>query len=155
MTNETSSPAYLRRLGVWDGAMIVVGGVIGAGGKILEIVPADLPLLVEAAIRPEDIAEIKPGLVAEIRLTAYNQRSTGIIHGVVTEVSADRIMTQQDPRGHFEIKAKITDDMSQLPHIEVIPGMPALVSIPVQERTVLEYIVGPLTDYFASGMREK
>jgi HlyD family type I secretion membrane fusion protein len=132
-----------------------VGGVIGSGGKILEIVPGGQPLLVSAAIRPEDIADIKPGLVAEIRLTAYNQRSTGIIHGTVTEVSADRIISQQDPRGHFEIKAQITDDLSQMPHIQIVPGMPALVSIPIQQRTVLEYIVGPLTDYFASGMREK
>ena len=136
-------------------AVNTIGGVIGSGGKILEVVPGDLPLLVEAMVRPEDIAEIKPGLVAEIRLTAYNQRSTGIIHGIVTEISADRIVTQSDPRGHFEVKAKITDDMSLLPHIEIVPGMPAIVSIPVQERTVLEYIVGPLTDYFASGMREK
>jgi HlyD family secretion protein/epimerase transport system membrane fusion protein len=132
-----------------------IGGVIGSGGKILEIVPGDLPLLVEAAVRPEDIAEMKTGLVAEIRLTAYNQRSTGIIHGVVTEISADRIVTQNDPRGHFEIKARITDDLTKLPGIDIVPGMPALVSIPVQERTVLEYIIGPLTDYFASGMREK
>jgi HlyD family secretion protein/epimerase transport system membrane fusion protein len=132
-----------------------IGGVIGPGGRILEIVPGDQPLLVQAAVRPEDIADLKPGLVTEIRLTAYNQRSTGIIHGTVTEVSADRIVTQNDPRGHFEVKARITDDLSQLPEIEILPGMPAIVSIPVQQRTVLEYIVGPLTDYFASGMREK
>jgi HlyD family type I secretion membrane fusion protein len=132
-----------------------IGGVIAPGGKILEIVPGNLPLLIEAAVRPEDIAEIRPGLVTEIRLTAYNQRSTGIIHGTVTEVSADRIVTQQDPRGHFEIKARITDDLSQLPEIEIVPGMPAILSIPIQERTVLEYIIGPLTDYIASGMREK
>jgi HlyD family secretion protein/epimerase transport system membrane fusion protein len=132
-----------------------IGGVIAPGGKILEIVPGNLPLLIEAAVRPEDIAEIRPGLVTEIRLTAYNQRSTGIIHGTVTEVSADRIVTQQDPRGHFEIKAQITDDLSQLPEVEIVPGMPAILSIPIQERTVLEYIIGPLTDYIASGMREK
>jgi HlyD family type I secretion membrane fusion protein len=132
-----------------------IGGVIGPGGKILEIVPGDLPLLVVAAVRPEDIAEIRTGMVTEIRLTAYDQRSTGLIYGTVTEISADRIVTEQDPRGHFEIKARITQDLSLLPDVEIVPGMPAIVSIPIQERTVLEYVVGPLTDYFASGMREK
>ena len=132
-----------------------VGGVIGSGGRILEIVPGDVPLVIVAAVRPEDIADLKPGLTAEIRLTAYNQRSTGILHGTVTDVSADRIMTQADPRGHFEIKVAINDDLSKLPGIDIVPGMPAIVSIPVKERTVLEYIIGPLTDYFASGMREK
>jgi HlyD family secretion protein/epimerase transport system membrane fusion protein len=132
-----------------------IGGVIGPGGKILEIVPGDRPLLIRAAVRPEDIAEIRPGLATEIRLTAYNQRSTGVIHGSVTEVSADRIVTPQDPRGHFEIKAQITDDLSHLPEIDIVPGMPAILSIPIQERSVLQYIVGPLTDYISSGMREK
>src|SRR5262249_54423328 len=65
-------------------AVNTIGGVIGSGGKILEIVPGNMPLLVQAAVRPEDIADLKPGLVAEIRLTAYNQRSTGIIHGTLT-----------------------------------------------------------------------
>ncbi|HVM82564.1 MAG TPA: HlyD family type I secretion periplasmic adaptor subunit [Candidatus Binatia bacterium] len=132
-----------------------IGGVVAPGGRILEIVPGDVPLVINAAVRPEDIADMKPGLKTEIRLTAYNQRSTGILHGTLTEISADRIVSQQDPKGHFEIKTVITDDLSQTPGIEIVPGMPAIVTIPVKQRTVLEYIVGPLTDYFASGMREK
>jgi HlyD family secretion protein/epimerase transport system membrane fusion protein len=132
-----------------------VGGVITPGGRILEIVPGDVPLLVVAAVRPEDIADLKPGLVTEVRLTAYDQRSTGLLHGVVSEISADRVTTQADPRGHFVVKVEITDDLTQLPGIEIVPGMPAMINIPIKERTVLEYVVGPLTDYFASGMRER
>jgi HlyD family secretion protein/epimerase transport system membrane fusion protein len=132
-----------------------IGGVINPGGHVLEIVPTGVPLEIIAAVRPEDIADVKVGMKTEIRLTAYNQRSTGIIHGTLTEMSADRLVTQNDPRGHFEIKTVITDDLSKMPGIEVVPGMPAMVTIPVQQRTVLEYIVGPLTDYFSSGMREK
>jgi len=132
-----------------------VGGVITTGSRILEIVPGDVPLLIEAAVRPEDIADLRPGLVTEVRLTAYDQRSTGLLHGVVTDVSADRIVTQSDPRGHFVVKVKLTDDMSKHREFEIVPGMPALINIPIKERTVLEYVVGPLTDYFASGMRER
>ena len=132
-----------------------IGGVIAPGGRILEIVPGDVPLLVVAAVRPEDIADLKPGLVTEVRLTAYDQRSTGLLHGIVTEVSADRVTSQADPRGHFVVKVKLTDDLSIQPGIEIVPGMPALISIPIKARTVLEYVVGPLTDYFSSGMRER
>ena len=114
-----------------------------------------MPLLVVAMIRPEDIADLKPGLVTEVRLTAYNQRSTGVLHGTVTDVSADLVTTQTDPRGHFVVKVKLTDDLSKLPGIDIVPGMPALVNIPIKQRTVLEYLVGPLTDYFSSGMRER
>jgi HlyD family type I secretion membrane fusion protein len=132
-----------------------VGGVIVPGGHILEIVPADVPLLIVASVRPEDIADLRPGLATEVRLTAYDQRSTGLLHGVVTDVSADRVTTQTDPRGHFIVKVQLTDDLSTRREIEIVPGMPALVNIPTKRRTVLEYVVGPLTDYFSSGMRER
>ncbi|HVO02136.1 MAG TPA: HlyD family type I secretion periplasmic adaptor subunit [Candidatus Cybelea sp.] len=132
-----------------------VGGVISPGQRILEIVPAGEPLVIVAMVRPEDIADVRTGLTTEIRLTAYDQRSTGMLHGTITEVSADRVATQADPRGHYEIRAVITDDLAAMPGISVVPGMPAIVSIPVKPRTVLEYLVGPLTDYFAGGMRER
>lgn len=132
-----------------------VGGVIERGSQILEIVPSGEQLVIRAAVRPEDIADIQAGMVTEVRLTAYDQRKTGILHGKITEVSADRIVTQADQRGHFEIKVAITDDLSAIPEIDVVPGMPAMVLIPTKQRTVLEYIAGPLTDYFVGGMREK
>jgi HlyD family type I secretion membrane fusion protein len=132
-----------------------LGGVIERGSQILEIVPSGEQLVIKAAVRPEDIADIQSGMATEVRLTAYDQRKTGILHGRITEVSADRIVTQTDPHGHFEIKVAITDDLSAIPEIDVVPGMPAMVLIPTKQRTVLEYIAGPLTDYFVGGMREK
>jgi HlyD family type I secretion membrane fusion protein len=132
-----------------------VGGVIERGAQILEIVPSGEQLVIRAAVRPEDIADIHVGMKTEVRLTAYDQRQTGILHGEVTEVSADRIVTQADQRGHFEVKVAISDDLSLIPEIAVVPGMPATVLIPTKQRTVLEYLAGPLTDYFLGGMREK
>jgi HlyD family secretion protein/epimerase transport system membrane fusion protein len=132
-----------------------VGGVIDRGVPIMEIVPSDEKLVIKAAVRPEDIADVQIGMPTEVRLTAYDQRKTGILHGVINAVSADRIVTQTDQIGHFEIKVAITDDLATIPDIEVVPGMPAMVLIPTKQRTVLEYVVGPLTDYFSAGMREK
>lgn len=132
-----------------------VGGVIDRGAQILEIVPSDEKLVIKAAVRPEDIADVQVGMPTEVRLTAYDQRKTGILHGQIKEVSADRIVTQTDQIGHFEIKVSITDDLAALPDIDIVPGMPAMVLIPTKQRTVLEYVVGPLTDYFSAGMREK
>lgn len=132
-----------------------VGGVIERGQRILQIVPNDQPLEIRASVRPEDIADVHAGLVAEVRLTAYNQRSSRMLHGTVKEVSADRIVSEGDPRGHYEINVAITDDPTAIEGLDVLPGMPAIVSIATQPRTVLEYIVGPFTDYFLSAMREK
>ncbi|MDY0873793.1 HlyD family type I secretion periplasmic adaptor subunit [Dongia rigui] len=132
-----------------------VGGVIDRGVPIMEIVPSDEKLVIKAAVRPEDIADVQIGMPTEVRLTAYDQRKTGILHGRIDAVSADRIVTQSDPIGHFEIKVAITDDLATIPDIDVVPGMPAMVLIPTKQRTVLEYVVGPLTDYFSAGMREK
>ncbi len=133
-----------------------VGGVIAAGQEIMEIVPVDGPLLVEAYIRPQDVAFIKPNDSALVKLTAYDYSLYGGLDGVVTLISPD---TLQDNRRPSELKLNqdesyyrvivrtgqnhLTDKLGK--ELPIIPGMVATVDIKTGEKTVFQYLVKPIT----------
>jgi HlyD family type I secretion membrane fusion protein len=132
-----------------------VGGVIDRSARILEIVSVNSPLIVEATIKPEDVVGLHEGMPAEIRLTAYKQRDIGFVRGRVLQISADRFMKPNDVQGHYSITVEMSDDWRSMPEVKLMPGMPAMVSVPTKERTVLQYFIGPFTDYIGRSMREK
>lgn len=132
-----------------------VGGVLDRGARLLDIVPQDTLKVVEATLRPEDVKDVHEGMTAEVRLSAYKQREVPPIHGIVTQVSADRVVNPNDPRGHYTISLVLDDEWKALPGVELVPGMPVTVTVPTKERTALQYIVGPLVDYFSGAMRER
>jgi len=150
---EVRSP-YAGR--VVDLAIFSVGGVIGRGERLLDIVPAAPTLVVEAKIRVEDIADIAPGMRAEVHFTSYKQRITPLIHGSVSDISADRLT---DPRTQVPYYvAHIAVDAGELaasPEIQLYPGMPAAVMITTKERTALDYVVGPLFASLDYSFRER
>lgn len=150
---EVRSP-YAGR--VVDLAVFSVGGVIGRGERLLDIVPAAPPLVVEARIRVEDIADIAPGMRAEVHFTSYKQRITPLIHGAVADISADRLTDQRTQVPYYV--AHISVDPGELaasPEIQLYPGMPATVMITTKERTALDYIVGPLFASLDHSFRER
>jgi len=133
-----------------------VGGVIGRGERILDIVPDATSLVVEARIGVGDIADIRPGMAAEVHFTSYKQRTIPLIRGTVGEISADRLT--DDRTGFAYYKALVAVDPVELaanPEIELYPGMPATVMITTEERTALDYLVGPLTASFDRAFRER
>lgn len=133
-----------------------VGGVIGAGQDIMEIVPVEGPLLVEAYIRPQDVAFIKPDDEAMVKLTAYDYSLYGGLNGVVKLISPD---TLQDNRRPSELKLNseesyyrvivethdnyLTDKRGKA--LPIIPGMIATVDIKTGEKTVFQYLTKPIT----------
>ncbi|MFT3779823.1 MAG: HlyD family type I secretion periplasmic adaptor subunit [Ottowia sp.] len=133
-----------------------VGGVIGAGQDIMEIVPVEGPLLVEAYIRPQDVAFIKPNDEALVKLTAYDYSLYGGLDGVVKLISPD---TLQDNRRPSELKLNadesyyrvivetrdnhLADKNGKL--LPIIPGMIASVDIKTGEKTVFQYLTKPIT----------
>jgi HlyD family type I secretion membrane fusion protein len=132
------------------------GGVIAPGTPILDIVPAEGRLLIEAQLSPLDIDVVRPGLPAEIRLTAYKQRATPIIYGEVLQVSADHVVDERTGQAYY--KALVEADpaeMARLEGIELYPGMPAEVMIETGERTFLAYMIQPITDSFNQAFREQ
>ncbi len=132
------------------------GGVIAPGVKIMDIVPQDDKLIIEAHVRPQDIDIVRPELPARVRLTAFKSRNTPLLKGEVVQVSPDRFTDQRTNEAFY--KARIMVDEKQLHslrHVELYPGMPADVLIVTGSRTFMSYLMSPLTDVFINAFREQ
>ncbi|MGY8637442.1 HlyD family type I secretion periplasmic adaptor subunit [Bradyrhizobium sp. 14AA] len=133
-----------------------VGGVIQRGDKILDIVPEQDGLTIEAQVAVEDISDVHPNTRAEVHLTAYKQRIVPIIHGDVIQVSADRLTDPKTNNPYYTAFVRIDqDELAAMPNIKLYPGMPATVMIPTIQRTAFEYLVGPLIMSFNHSFRQK
>ena len=133
-----------------------VGGVIAKGEKILDVVPDQDSLVVEAQIGVDDISDVHPNTRAEVHLTAYKQRIVPIIHGDVMQISADRLTDPKTGNPYYTALVRVDEkELAALPNIQLYPGMPAQVMIPTTERTAFQYIVGPLVMSFNQAFRQK
>ncbi|MGH6887020.1 MAG: HlyD family type I secretion periplasmic adaptor subunit [Geminicoccales bacterium] len=132
-----------------------VGGVVAAGSRILDIVPQNDRLLVEAQVQPADIDGVRPGLQADIRFPAFERLNMPHITGRVTVVSADRIVNDRTGSGHFLVRALVDDgEIAKLGELRLVPGMPAQVIINKSEGTLLGYLTAPLARLFWTAFRE-
>lgn len=141
------------------------GGVAAPGERLLDIVPSGTPLVLNAHVKPNDIAEIHVGMAARVTLTAYNPRTTPPIDGRVAVVAADATMDDPTAGGqagqshepYYLVQIKI--DPAQLAksgsNIHMSPGMQASVSIITGSRTIMDYLLAPMTDALRTAMREK
>lgn len=129
-------------------AVTTQGGVIQPGDEIMDILPTDDHLLVEARIRPQDVAFIAPGMNAVVKLTAYDYTVYGSLDGEVLQVSADTI-EEETPRGKETFyKVLIQTAADRLAHrgqeLPMKPGMVAQVEIKTAKRNVLSYLMRPI-----------
>lgn len=133
-----------------------VGGVIGKGEKLLEIVPAEAGVVIKAQLRPSDAIDVHEGMKAELRILTAQGRRLPEIHGTVRNRSAD---ARPDAEGHallFDLSVDVdAAELKQLAGLKLQPGMPIEVIIPTGSRTVLEYIFEPVTLSMRHGLREK
>jgi HlyD family secretion protein len=132
------------------------GAVIRPGDTLLEIVPKDDALEIEARVLPEDIDDVQIGMPATVTLTGYQQRRLPLVSGTVTNVSADRLTDQATGQSFF--RAQIQVDKSSwedFPDVKLVPGMPVEVSIATGSRTALDYFVAPVQSVLRRGLREK
>jgi HlyD family secretion protein len=141
---------------VLDLTQFTVGGVLGAGELVMAIVPANSPLIVTARLKPTDIDDVRPGMTARVRLTAFNYRKVPPVEAVVTSVSADQLTDEKSGVGYFRADLKIEPkELAKLPKgSKITPGMPAQVMITTGKKTVLSYIISPLTDTLRDAMRD-
>jgi HlyD family type I secretion membrane fusion protein len=131
------------------------GAVIGPRDVLMEIVPADKTLIVEARIRPEDVNHVAPGTEAEIRLTAYHSRTTPLVRGSVNYVSGDRMLDQQSQEPYYVVHIKVPEQaLVDAGNLKLQAGMPAEVFIRTDGRSTFDYLFAPLTAYLRRGMRE-
>jgi protease secretion system membrane fusion protein len=142
---------------------ITKGAVVSPGVKLMEIVPSDELLVVEAKIMPQLIDRIHKGLLAQVRFTALNQRTTPVVYGEVEWVSADKIpvndqatMRQVQGDGYYTAKIRINpDELKKLGDQQLTPGMPADVIIKTGRRTFMSYLLKPFTDRAALSLQER
>jgi HlyD family secretion protein len=137
---------------VTDLRIHTLGGVIGAGAPLVDLVPRHDRLIVIARVRPEDIDVVRPGLSADVNLLPYNQRRVPPRHGTVMHVSADRLVDKRTDQPYYAAKIRVQDPA--VAGIQIVPGMPAQVFIKTGRGTVALYALSPLLDSFNSAFRE-
>lgn len=124
-----------------------IGGVIRPGEPIMEIVPADDALVLEARVQPTDVDKVRAGLRSKIRLSAFDQQTTPEIIGTLESISADRLEDPRRGETYFLARIRIEEDeTSRLEGLELVPGMPAEVFIETGERLAISYLLKPLLD---------
>ncbi|OZB19634.1 MAG: transporter [Rhodobacterales bacterium 34-62-10] len=131
-------------------AVTTIGGVVRPGEEILQIIPLDEELFVEARVRPENIANIRPGQAATIKLTAYDYTIYGTLKATVDVISADTFKdeTARDPEAaaHYRVTLRVDKDnlTGRQASVQVRPGMQASVELHTGAKTVLQYLLKPL-----------
>lgn len=146
------------------GLSVSKGGVVGPGIKVMEIIPSEEKLVVEARISPQLIDRVHKGLAAQVRFSALNQRTTPVVNGVVEWVSADKIsvtdpaMLRQPGMAEGYYTAKVSIDPEELKRLgdqQLYPGMPADVIIKIGRRNFMSYLLKPFTDRVALSLQER
>lgn len=136
--------------------VFTAGGVIPAGADLMEIVPSQDRLIIEAQVAPADIEAMANGLTAEIRFPALNKRDTPVIEGHVLTVSPDRLTDQRTNLPYYAARVEIPPEQQRrLGEHRLQAGMPAEVIVKTGERTMLGYLLKPLTDSFHRSFTEK
>jgi len=129
-------------------AVTTVGGVVGSGDPLVEIIPLDQPLRIEGRIDPRDIGFVFAGMPASVKLTAFDFAIYGTLRGQVAHVGADTVLdeTQRDPQPYYEVFIELDATSLEGPdgEVDIRPGMLAVVELEAGERTVLQYLLRPL-----------
>lgn len=141
-------------------SVTTLGGVLRAGDEIMQIVPVEDDLIIEAKVRPADIARVRKGLGASIKLDPFDYTIYGSVSGEVVYVSADTLKeaTSRGDEIYYRVHVKpsqipIVTDIGKV--IEILPGMTAQIDIRTGERSVMEYLLKPLRKTFMESLGER
>ncbi len=141
---------------VFQSTVHTVGGVIPPGDPMMIIVPDAENLAVEARVNPQDIDKVQVTQPAVLRFSAFDTRTTPEIFGKVTRVSADTTLDQRTGQSYYTIRIALErDQMERLGNVRLVPGMPVDAFVQTGERTVIAYLMKPLSDQIVKAFREK
>ncbi|MDP2816374.1 MAG: HlyD family efflux transporter periplasmic adaptor subunit, partial [Rectinemataceae bacterium] len=133
-----------------------LGGVIRPGDPIVEVVPADEELVIEALVMPQDIGFVKLGQLARVKITAYDFSIFGAMEGIVANISADAV---PDEKGEAFYQVRIETKTKAIEAIDkklpIIPGMQAQVDVITGKRTILQYLSKPIIGVKENAFRER
>ncbi|MCK1547404.1 HlyD family type I secretion periplasmic adaptor subunit [Bradyrhizobium sp. 147] len=161
---KVAAEDQLRRIDIrapQDGMVLqstvhTVGGVVTAGDALMLIVPQADDLQVEAKVNPVDIDKLQIGQKTLLRLSAFNQRTTPELNGVVSRVSPDVTSDQRTGQSYYTIRVSMpAQEIARLGDIKMIPGMPVEAFVQTGDRTMLSYLMKPLHDQLMRAFREK
>ncbi len=144
-----------------DGTVVAMnvftrGGVVPSGFRIMDIVPSDDPLIVEGQIPVNLIDKVHAGLKADMIFSAFNQNRTPHIPGVVTQVSADRIVDERTGQAYYKMRAEVSPEGKKLiANLQIRAGMPVEVFVKTGERTMMSYLLKPVFDRAKTSMTEE
>lgn len=132
-----------------------IGGVIQGATPLLDIVPENEELIVEARVPPQDIDRVYVGAEAKVRFSAFKTSTTPTVVGLVTEISADRFEDRDTGTSYYLARVEVTPEhLAMLGSLTLVPGMPAEVLINTGERTLLQYLVQPASNAMARSLIE-
>ncbi|EAN2945079.1 HlyD family type I secretion periplasmic adaptor subunit [Citrobacter werkmanii] len=132
------------------------GGIVKEGEQLMDILPSGMPLVVDAHLDVELIDKVHSGLPVELMFTAFNQNTTPRVPGIVTLVSADRLIDKFTGQPYFQVQVTVTDaGMETLQKVEVKPGMPVEVFIKMGTRSFLNYLFKPILDRAYTSLTEE
>ncbi len=141
---------------VMQSTVHTIGGVITAGDTIMIIVPQTDNLSVEARVNPQDIDQLQVGQRTLLRFSAFNQRTTPELNGVVSTVSADTSTDQRTGQSYYTMRIALPpEEVARLGDVKLIPGMPVEAFVQTGDRTMMSYLVKPLQDQLMRAFREK
>jgi len=142
---------------VFNLTQFTVGGVTAPGEVLMDIVPANAPLMVTAMIKPEDVDDVRLGMDARVRLSGLNQRWHRPLPAKVAVVSADRIDNEKTGQAGYRVDLRIDPkELTNLKHdAQITPGMPAQALIVTGSRTVMGSLISPITDTLQDALRDK
>jgi protease secretion system membrane fusion protein len=150
---EIRSPASGQVVGL---AFQTVGGVIGPGQKLMDVVPQDQALLVEARVPPHLIDRVHSNLAVDVRFSSFAHSPQLVVDGKVVSVSGDLLVDPQTGIGYFLARVAVTaEGYKKLGNRQLQPGMPVEVVFLTGERSLLTYLVHPLTKRLAASMKEE
>ena len=133
-----------------------VGAVTAPREPILDIVPEDPDLLVEARVRPEDVNYVKIDSPADVRLTAFRQRITPTVEGKVTYISADRLVDKTTNAPYYAVHVRVSPEaLRKAGDLRLQAGMPAEVFIQTTPRNALQYLLDPILGFLQRSLREQ
>lgn len=144
-----------------DGTVVAMnvfthGGVIAPGFRMMDIVPSDDPLMVDGQLPVHLIDKVHPNLRVELIFSAFNQNQTPHVPGIVTQVSADRLVDEKSGQPYYALKAKVAPEgMTLVSNLQIRPGMPVELFVNTGERTMMNYLLKPVLDHLKMSMTEE
>lgn len=135
--------------------IFTVGAVIQSGQALLDVIPVDEPLIIQARISPLDVESVHTNMLAEVRFPSFKAREFPVIMGKIRSISSDRFLDESNGQSYFLALIEVDDSKIEHAHERLTAGLPAEIIMPTGERTVIDYLVDPLTERMRKSFREQ